>query len=207
MLDKKYYKALSLFFVILFILNVIVSRRQGNIANILWFCSFNTILFAIALYRQDNFLVSTVVTASFFLQTLWVIDITSYFIYGRLAIGTAGYIIGAPLSRLFLTFYHFLLLVVPILIAFDMKKFHKKSWIGASVFLLFTFVVTLLLTSQNINCVRSNCVADVFIFLKTPVEYLTSLFPALIVHWLVLTILVFIPTNIFFNYVVKWINK
>lgn len=203
MLKKRYYIGGGIFFIALFIFNVYVHSQSNNYEQILWFCSFTTLLLAIALITRNNFLASTIVTAALVLETLWVIDVTSLLLFGHLALGTAGYITTVPTIRFFLTFYHFLLWIVPVFIVLDMERFHKYSWLGAIGFFSLISVVTLLLTDMNVNCVQSPCIFGFYEFLRPVVEALGNYLPLFIVNLLVLSIVVFIPTHFLFRWIVR----
>ena len=206
-LNKKHYILLSIFFFILGIANVSASLLGEYYFGILWFCSLTVWLFTLGLYLRNNFLLSTILTASFFLELLWTIDVISYLTLGRLTIGIAEYLFTISPARFIITFYHLFLFIVPMLVVFDQKKFHKFSWAGASAFLLIVSIITLLLTKANINCVRSTCELGLFDFFNKAIANLSSVIPLFIVHWFLVTIIVFIPTHYLFKYLIEWISK
>ncbi len=206
MMSEKRFKLLSLLFLILGLTNLIAILLTAPYFTVFWFCSMTVWLFALGLYFRNNFLISSVVTASFIIELIWVIDMASFLLTGDLAFGVAQYLLEASLSRLIITFYHLFLLITPILIVFNMSKFHKYSWAGASAFLFLVSIITLLTTSTNINCVRQTCELGIFNGLKSITEALPFI-PTFITHWFFITLIVFMPTHYMFRKIKKWIEK
>lgn len=206
MLNKKYYTIAGIIFILLFFLNAYVHVQADNYEQILWLCSFTTLLLAIGLLTRNNLILSSTLAVSLVLQTIWVIDVTSLLIFGRFVTGTAGYLTTATSVRFFLTFYHVFLWIVPVFAILDTQKFHKYSWIGASVFFFIVSLITLSLTELNVNCVRQSCIFGFYEFLRPITGTLSSFLPSFVINWLILTLIVFIPTHLIFRAIVKRMN-
>jgi hypothetical protein len=204
MIKDKYYKLITLFFLILALAHFVVTITIGPRFMLLWFCYLTTILFIIGSYLKNNFIISTVVTSMFIVHLIWIQDTASYLIFGRLNVGIMTYLFDIGRASFFTTFYHFFLLIIPILLIFDMKKFHKLSWLGASAFFFIASILTLIFTKSDINCVRGTCEYGIFNFLT--IAYASPL-PPFMINWLAMTIIIFIPTHLFFRKVVKWVSK
>jgi len=204
---QKYYKILSALFVAIILVNLLVSFYLNNWSNILWFCSFTAALFALGLYTNNNFLLSTSVTAAFFFQTLWVIEMTSYLLFGKLILGTATYLLEIAPIRFFITFYHLLLLIIPIWVIFEKGKIHRLSWLGASLlFFIASVSVLVLATESGVNCVNQNCNLGVFNGLSDYLSTNFSFIPFFVINWIVLSLIVFIPTHFLFSFILRFMK-
>ena len=200
--DKTFLRMLSLFFGLMALGNIIVAFYNGNLTNLLWFCNTVLIIFAIGLYYRNLMILSSVLTSSLVIEFLWTIDVISFSLTGNLLIGIANYLNSVSLIGYIMTFYHLFLFVIPICVIFFIKKFHKLSWVFSSFHLLIVFILTKILTNSNINCVRDYCNIGIFqpLYLLKPI-----MAPFFIFHWIIITILVFIPTHLFLiNLPVIW---
>lgn len=205
MMHKKIYFYLGCFVLFLAIFNVYVSIvYEESLFGWLWFCSLSLWIFGFALIFRNNFLVSSVLTGTFLINLVWAFDIISFLFTGKLIFGVAQYLVGAEKIRIFTTLYHFAILFLPPFIIFDMEKFQRKSWLGASAIFLLSSIVALFVGSNVINCTKG-CRLGVFEAIS-PINFLVNLgLPYFIVNTLVITIFVFIPTQILFNYITNWV--
>ena len=206
-LKNKHYVFLGVLFLLIAIANFLVAYYDFSPYSFLWFCSAVLLLFSLGLFLKSSLLISGTVTASFLIEFLWTTDMISFLLRKKLAVGIAMYLFEAGDLRFIITFYHLFLLIVPILIVFNMKKFHKYSWIAASVYFLLISVITVNLTSSNVNCVQNICNLGVFNFLKLLNTGLIANFPAYIFNWVFITIILFMPTHYLFRYIVDWVSK
>lgn len=203
------HKKAALVFLVIGLINALLAIYELYPPGILWFCSTTVWLFALGLYFRNDLLISSTVTASFVIEFLWTIDYLSFFLTGNLTIGIAEYLLTTNAFRIIITAYHLVMLVVPIMTIFELKKFHKHSWAGASVYFLVISTLTLILTkpNANLNCVFKTCSLGVLSFLEKINELLLGLMPPIIIHWLFLTVIVFIPTHFAFRAIVKWVSN
>lgn len=201
-------KKFALVFVLIGILNIAFSYYEGFILGALWFCSTTIWFFALGLFLKNDFIISSTLTASFFIEFIWTLDYVSFIITGNLLVGIAEYLLSASDLRMIATLYHLAMFIFPIIAVFEIKKLHKYSWIGASGYLAFIFVLTLILTKPgaNMNCVYRPCPIGIFDFLSTFYQYLAQI-PIFIIHWAFLTIAIFIPTHYIFKKIVNWVVK
>src|SRR3989344_7633638 len=169
---KQTYNLLAILFIILTIIQLTAAIIENEYDTLLNFCFILAIIFIIALFKKNDFLFSTIVTASFFINTLWLIDMTSFLIFNKLTIGVGEYLFEATTIRFISTFYHLFILTIPLIVVFDRAKFHKYSWLGASLFLFVTLAISSLFTNMSLNCSRGDCAVGIF----TPVQnYLVSI--------------------------------
>lgn len=206
-MERKYLIS-GLILLFLGVLNLIASSLEGVAAGILWLCPASLFLAGIGILKKDNFLISSSLTASFLLNFIWAMDYISFMLTGTLVTGIASFLPYASPLRLFVTSYHLFLLFIPVFIIFEEKKFHKMSWLGASVFLLVLSVLSLFTKKfTNVNCVHEICDLGIFTFLEPVRSGLIQFIPSFIVQWLFMTIVIFIPTHFFFRAVVAWASK
>ena len=199
-MKDKYLKILSLIFLLIFIFHLSLSIYEGEPRASLWFCATLLIVFAFGLYYKNTLILSSVVVSAFVIEFLWTIDIISYTLSRKLVLGILPYLYDISLMRFIITYYHILLLIVPIIIIiFSLKKFHKHAWIFSSFHLLIVFIISII-TKAEFNCIKKSCELGIFnfVYVLRP-EFL----PYFIFHWLGLTIVIFIPTNILFTFLSK----
>lgn len=207
MLSNTQFRILSVFFFLLALSNIVIAIYTARIHNLLWFCFFVLLLFTAGLALKNTFMISTVVTSTFLISIVWSIDVLSYFVLDRFIFGATGYIAESGILALLATMYHFIVLFVSVFISLSIGKFHKHSWIGASLFAFFVFVITRVLTSHNVNCVHNSCSLILIGRLKDLADIVSNYIPHWIINWVYLTLVVFIPTHYFFRIVIRWINK
>tara|TARA_Y100000034_G_C6772007_1_gene344432 strand:- start:131 stop:838 length:708 start_codon:yes stop_codon:yes gene_type:complete len=203
MLDSKpntQLKILGIFFLLLFLFKLIQNIYANAPRTSLWFCTTFLLIIFIGLYFNNLLILSSSIVSLFIIETLWVIDLIYFSFSGKLIIGIASYLFTLSPSEYILTFYHFFSLLIPIYIVFSVKKFHKNAWILSSLHLLILSILTISLTKVNINCVRSACEMGIFNFLY----YLKPPWlPFIFFQWIGITLIIFIPTNLLFNKLIK----
>ena len=119
------FKAMSIFFFLFGVAIFLTGYYEGNAASILWLCSASIFLLAIGLWLENNFIISTTLTASFLLNFIWATDFIGFILTGSLPIGIAQYLKTASILRKIMASYHLFLLVVSLAVVFKTKKFHK----------------------------------------------------------------------------------
>ena len=197
---KKQFFVLSVIFTLLAIARLILALTEGPISTLLWFCVTILFLFPIGLYFKNKLIISSVITSGFILNLALSIEVISYSLTGKILLGIGTYLNDlSPLGHL-ITFYHLFLVIGPIYIIFLMKDFHKYSWIFSSFHFLIISLATFFLTNFSENCVRAPCELGFFnlIYAIKPV-----LIPFFIFHWILITLIILIPTNIIFYYIIK----
>jgi|GEM_PF-1048634 len=204
----KNHKLIALIFLIISLINLALSFYELYPPAIIWFCSATIWLFIIGIYFKNDFLISSTVTASFVIETLWLIDYTSFLFLGRLTIGMGEYLLTSSTARIIVTSYHLIILIVPILTIFELKRFNKYSWLGASLYFFLISIITLLIANPNanLNCVFRTCQLP-FNILEGLNQFLLIYLPPFIIHWLFMTLVIFIPTHFFFKKIINWIKK
>lgn len=163
----------------------------GEWSLIFWFCFLNLILLAVGLYFRSLLLVSVAAVSSLITGIAASVDVLSFTFFGKQVFGVAGYLIESTLAAHVLTFYHLFLVIIPLYVLLKERKFYENSWIYSSLFLLLVFIVSLIFSEGNVNCVRDFCevgIFNVFRFLKP--EFM----PFWIFHWLSYSLVVFIPS-------------
>lgn len=199
---------IGIFFIFLGIFNFIVSYQEGSPEGILWICSATIFLFAFGVLNGNNLAISSAITASFLFNLIWTIDYIGFLLVGKLPIGIAVYLLTSEKLRIIATSYHFFMLIIPLLIIFKNKEYPQFSWIGASTFLLIISIISLFTKNWlNINCVHESCELGIFSFLEPIKNILLTILPLFIIQWGFMTLVVFIPTHIFFRKITAWINN
>lgn len=208
-LKKIHYRIISIFFLLLGLTVFLFRLNEGAPGAIFWLCPASVFLFAIGLYFMNNFLISSALTSSFALNFVWTADFISFLLTGNPAIGVVQYLPYATPLEIAITTYHLFILIFPAFVIFKMKKMHKYSWFGASIFLLLLSIVSLIITNPtgNINCAHKTCFLGIFDFLNPINDIIVKFIPPLVIHWLFITIIVFIPTHFFFRKIVAWVSK
>lgn len=181
-------------------LRIISGIKANDWAFFLWFCFFNLALLTFALYTENNFLLSTVLTSSFILSGVYTIDLISFTFSGKLIFGVANHLPYANILDQITTYYHIFLLAIPIYILHKKKTFHPKSWIFSSLSLLIVSLITAYIFKSNINCAITACDIGIFNFIYNIKPTWT---PLVLFNWLATTIILFIPTNYLFHYLIN----
>ncbi|MBI4117655.1 MAG: hypothetical protein HY453_01070 [Parcubacteria group bacterium] len=195
---RRFWSGEYVFLIVCFIFfgaaNIAISLRDGSFPQVLWFCSMNVFLFVVALMLKNDFLIGSVFVGQFVFQAVWTTDMVSFFLTGNPILQVENYLKFSDGMRLFVTMYHFLLLIVPLWVLIKKKNIHRLSWMGASVFLLLVSLASLPFgMSENINCVYLPCPLGVFE--RLGIYYESFPLPYYLIHWISHTILFFIPTN------------
>jgi hypothetical protein len=192
----------GIFFLLLFLAHLIVSLQLGLLERSLWFCATVMLTFGIGLLINNDLLISSAVTSSILIEILWAIDMGSYLITNKLAIGIVTYVSTASSAEMILTFYHVFVLIVPVVFVFTRKKFHPYSWAASSVHLLIVLLITFFVAHTGVNCVNVVCSFGIF----TPLYGLKPLWlPHVLFLWLVASVVMFGPVHLIFYKVVNGI--
>lgn len=199
-MEKRTYYILATFLLLVFVLRFLDSLLNSSMQDFWWFCVMNLLLLVIGLYLRSNLLISSVATSMFLLELLWLGDITSFILTKKLLFGVAGYLFDARPFEFALTFYHLFLLIIPIYVVFKERKFHRLSWVFSSSFFFVVALLTLLLSSGNVNCVRDVCDIGIFSFIYA---LKPATIPYFIVTWLFNTLVIYIPTHYLFYFLVN----
>ena len=199
-MEKRTYYIWATFLLVVFILRIFDSIYNNVAHDLFWFCVANLFLLVLGLYLRSNFLISSVVVSSFITETFWLFDVISFLIWKKLFFGVAGYLFFLRPLEFILTFYHIFLLVVPLYIVFKERNFHKYAWIFSSFYFFVIALLSLSLPGHNVNCVRALCEMGVFDFLDV---LNTGIMPVFVLTWLFNTLVLFIPINYLFYYLVK----
>jgi len=196
MKSREKYFLITLLLIFL-ILKIIAAIQLEDWDFFLWFCFFNLVLLTFALYFENDFLTSAVLTSSFFPAGIYAVDIISFAFFHKLVFGVATYLPTANLLVHILTYYHILLIVIPIYVLYKKRTFHHLSWIFSSLsWLFFSFIVSAFVKS-NINCALDACNLGLFNFVYN-IHPLWM--PFFIFNWIVFTLAFFIPANYLFYF-------
>lgn len=197
---EKYLWILASLFLLFALSNILLDIYEDVSGEFLWFCINITLIFSIGLFYKNKLLISSTLTSAFLIEILWAIDVSSFLITGSPLIGVFDYFSEISNLRMIQTFYHLFLLIVPLYVIIRIKEFHKFSWAFSSFHFLLVSILTLFLTNSNVNCVRSACSPGALnqIYALKP-----AFLPLLMFNWITLSLFVFIPTHIFFYYLIK----
>lgn len=189
---------------IIFLVIILVIRLLTSIINkeqdFFWFCVVNLLLLIIALCYKNDLILSSVLVSSLFIEILRIVDIVWFFLTGRFLTSVAAYLSNESTFTIILNNYHLFLVIVPIFYLLKKSKFHDKAWIFSSLVFLASSIATLIFTNSNTNCVRFYCelgIFDFFYYLKYPVM------PFILFHWVLATILIFIPSHYLIKYFIR----
>ncbi len=194
---------LAILFLAIFIVNTLLLYSEGYKFGWLWFCPTLLVMFAAAILTNNKLLLSSVVVSATVIEIIWSIDAIYFFITERFLVNAAMYLANASLARKIITMYHFLLLIVPIIIVLRKKEFSKHAWMVSSLNLFAVLLLGFLFNAHNINCTQDFCNLN---FGNLEAVPKTDLILASSIIWITLSFLVFLPTNLFFNFLIKKLN-
>lgn len=189
---RSVYLAVGFVFLVLGLLNTGLSFYEGLPQNALWFCNTVLFVFSVGLLFEKDFLISSAVVSSLVIETLWLVDVFSFYFSGRLILGVASYLYLLNGFRLIFTFYHLTLLVVPLAVVIYRRKFYSSAWMVSSIHFLFLLVLTMAVGEGYVNCTMVECELGVFdfVYLVKP-----DIFPPFLFNWIFATIFIFILPN------------
>ncbi len=178
--------------VLIITLKIIWSLLSNDHNSLLWFCFINMCILTVGLYFKNDFVIGSILVSSLLISTLIGFDIIGFTFWGELIFGVYPRIFEMDVFDSILTYYHFLLILIPLYILCKKRFIHPQSWVLSSVFFLIILFTSSVLSDSNLNCSTSLCDLG---FLSSAYHVKPLIMPFFIFHWISMTFLVFIPTN------------
>lgn len=161
----------------------------------LWISSVGIGLTALSLLTRNTFLMTSLFSALFIVESFWSIGFFSHALFNTSLWGLTDYLFDGTHSRtdFLITSYH--LLIVPFLFIGILKEraLHSRAWLGAAVFAGALAAITYFLAGQheNVNCVHTVEKCKPFMtFLEDTANPLRTALGIMIA-----TFFLFLPTN------------
>lgn len=171
--------------------------------RIFWYSTVGLAFTAVALFTENSFLVTTVACALFIPEGIWTLGFFFFLFSQKSLPGVSPHAFSLSLTRYasFITLYHLLFIPSLVYAVLHLKKVSHFGWLGAFSFASIVAILTYTLNNghDNINCIYSiqNCVS-----LISPLYKISNPLRIIIAVTL-LTLFVYIPTNIVLSKVIK----
>jgi len=138
--------------VLIITLKIIWSLITNDQNSLFWFCFINMCILTVGLYFKNDFVIGSILVSSLLISTLIGFDIIGFTFWGELIFGVYPRIFEMDVFDSILTYYHFLLILIPLYILGKKRFIHPQSWVLSSVFFLIILFTSSMLSDSNLNC-------------------------------------------------------
>ena len=156
-IKKRHYTIIGIILLIYSAILITIRVVEGTPYTLMWITHTGLFLAVIGFLLRSNFLLSSSLVGVIFYHALWVLDFLVEFVGGGKFLAMTAYLHEVSVPFFVFTLHHFWLSPLLIFVLYKKRKVDQYAWLGATGLLFVSALLSVLLTSYNVNCAHTLC--------------------------------------------------